>query len=52
MSREYQIEGVYVNETTEYEYQIESIYLNETQAAAVATAIRDVIGIGVIPFNR
>lgn len=36
MSREYQIEGVFVSETTEFEYQIETVYINETQAAAAA----------------
>lgn len=51
MARQYQIEEAYVYEATEYEYQVASIYFNETQAVVV-TAIRDIIGLGVIPFSR
>ena len=38
MSREYQNEGIYVNETSEIEYQVEGIYVNETVSVSGAQA--------------
>jgi len=36
VSREYQVEGVYVSEETDDEYQVETVYLNETTGGAPA----------------
>lgn len=36
MTRQYQIEGMFVNETLEREYQLEFLFMNETVAADAA----------------
>ena len=48
MTREYQIEGVYVQETGEDEYQVETVYLNE---AVAPLALPDYSWEDASPYN-
>ncbi len=49
MTVEYQVDGVFVNETTEDEFQVGEIYLNEDQGGAPAFAGSNLIlGGGVL----